>query len=29
METKEILEKYKSGEITLEEAERYFSRKPF
>lgn len=29
METKEILEKYKAGEISLEEAEHYFSRKPF
>lgn len=29
METKEILEKYKAGEITIEEAEHYFSRKPF
>ncbi len=29
METKEILERYKNGEITLEEAEHYFSRKPF
>lgn len=29
METKEILEKFKEGEITLEEAEHYFSRKPF
>lgn len=29
METREILEKYKAGEITAEEAEHYFSRKPF
>ncbi len=29
MKTKEILERYKNGEITLEEAEHYFSRKPF
>ena len=29
METKEILERYKNGEITIEEAEHYFSRKPF
>ena len=29
MDTKEILERYKNGEITLEEAEHYFSRKPF
>lgn len=29
METKEILQKVKSGEITLEEAERFFRREPF
>ncbi len=29
METKEILEKFKSGEISLEEAESWFSRQPF
>lgn len=29
METHEILEQVKTGEITVEEAERYFRRKPF
>ena len=29
METKEILEKFKNGEISLEEAESWFSRQPF
>ncbi len=29
METREILEKVKSGRLTIEEAERYFQRKPF
>lgn len=29
METREILKKVKSGEITLEEAERFFRREPF
>ena len=29
METREILQKVKSGEITLEEAERFFRREPF
>ncbi|MDY3716140.1 MAG: nickel pincer cofactor biosynthesis protein LarB [Blautia sp.] len=29
METREILEKVKQGEITIEEAEKYFKREPF
>lgn len=29
METREILEQFKNGDISLEEAEGYFSRKPF
>ena len=29
METHEILEKVKSGEISVEEAERFFKRQPF
>lgn len=29
METREALEKVKSGEISIEEAEKYFKRKPF
>ncbi|MGN0399391.1 MAG: nickel pincer cofactor biosynthesis protein LarB [Blautia sp.] len=29
METKKILEKVKQGEITIEEAEKYFKREPF
>ena len=29
METREILEKVKSGEIPVAQAERYFRRKPF
>ena len=29
METREVLEKYKYGDMTLEEAENYFRRAPF
>ena len=29
MEAKEVLEKFKNGEITMEEAENYFRREPF
>lgn len=29
MDTREVLEKVKNGEITLEEAEKYFRKKPF
>lgn len=29
METREVLERYKNGDITLEEAENYFRRAPF
>ncbi|NCB91652.1 MAG: nickel pincer cofactor biosynthesis protein LarB [Clostridia bacterium] len=29
METKEVLEKFKKGEISMEEAEKYFRRAPF
>ena len=29
MEAKEILNRFKNGEITLEEAEHYFRKEPF
>ena len=29
METREVLERYKNGDMTLEEAENYFRRAPF